>query len=62
MPKSRKPRFGLFYRSNGRWSGPYAGVSFTAYTLNRQPVRGEVSWLKNYILKSRIQVRRLATA
>jgi len=60
MAKSRNPRFGLFYRSNGRWTGPYAGQTFTAYTLNRQPVRGDVSWLKNYILKSRIQLRKVA--
>lgn len=59
MAKSTKPRFGLFYRSNGRWTGPYAGLSFTNYTLNRQPLRGDVSWLKNYILKSRIQFRKV---
>jgi len=57
MTKSKQQRFGLFYRSNGRWTGPYAGMSFTAFSLKRNPVKGDVSWLKNYILKSRIQLR-----
>jgi hypothetical protein len=63
MKKSRnQKRFGLFYVSNGRWTGPYAGLSFTQHSLNRNPIRGEIRELKNYILKSRIQIRPVAKA
>jgi len=57
MAKSNKQRFGVFYRSNGRWSGPYAGLSFTNYSLGRNPIKADLSWIKNYVLKSRIQLR-----
>lgn len=63
MPKTKKnsTRFGLFYRSNGRWAGPYAGATFTAYTLGRKPISTDVHWLKNYVLKSRIKVLPVAS-
>jgi len=57
MAKEQKQRYGMFYRSNGRWTGPYAGMTFTSYTLKRQPVRGDIKYLKNEVLKSRIQLR-----
>jgi len=57
MANQNKTRYGVFYRSNGRWTGPYAGITFTSYTLKRQPVRGDIKYLKNEILKSRIQIR-----
>lgn len=57
MAKSNKQRFGVFYRSNGRWAGPYGGLSFTKYMLGRQPLVGELKFIKNNILKSRIQIR-----
>lgn len=58
MSKSKiKQRYGVFYRSNGNWTGPYAGVSFTKYTLTRNPVAEEITRIKNNVLKSRIQLR-----
>jgi hypothetical protein len=54
---SNKPRFGLFYISNGRWTGPYANVKFTKYTWTRNPVKTELATLKNRILKSRVKLR-----
>jgi hypothetical protein len=60
MSKSKKnkaQRFGIFYRSNNKWTGPYAGVSFTKYTLSRNPVNSEVSFIKNHVLKSCIELR-----
>ena len=57
MRKSNKQRFGVFYVSHGKWTGPYAGMSFTKHMLSRQPIKGDVSWIKNYVLKSRIQLR-----
>jgi hypothetical protein len=63
MTKSKnKQRFGVFYISNGRWTGPYAGLSFTQHSLDRNPIRSDISWLKNYVLKSRIELRKLKTA
>jgi len=56
MSKSNKQRFGIFYRSHNEWTGPYAGLSFTKYSLNRSPAKKEISWLKNYVLKSRIKI------
>jgi hypothetical protein len=50
-------RFGLFYRSNGRWTTtPYQGMTFTSYQVNRNPIKDEISFTKNYILKSRVRV------
>lgn len=56
MTKNKQKRLGIFYRSNGRWTGPYAGMSFTNYTWNRQPMKGYTSEIKNYILKSKVKL------
>jgi len=55
--KSSKQRFGIFYRSHGKWTGPYAGLTFTQYSLSRKPVSSDIKWLKNRTLKQRIQLR-----
>jgi len=54
--KTNQKRLGLFYRSNGRWTGPYLGVTFTPYTWSRNPVKKELSSVKNYVLKSRVKL------
>lgn len=55
MAKSNK-RFGIFYRSNGRWAGPYWGMTFTKYTLSRNPLKRDIRTWANYVLKSRVKV------
>ena len=54
--KTTQKRLGLFYRSNGRWTGPYAGVTFTAYTWSRNPIKSDLKEVKNNILKSRVRL------
>lgn len=55
-------KLGLFYRSNGRWTTtPYAGHTFTAYQVNRNPLKRELSTLKNYVLKSKVRVHPVVT-
>lgn len=54
---SNQTRYGIFYRSHDKWTGPYAGKTFTKYALSRQPVAGDVKYLKNNVLKTRIQLR-----
>lgn len=50
-------RFGIFYRSHGKWTTvPYRNITFTNYTVNRNPLKDEVSHLKNFILKSKIKI------
>jgi hypothetical protein len=49
-------RLGIFYVSNGRWTGPYAGITFTKYTATRNPIKTDISELKNYVLKSRVKL------
>lgn len=58
MPKNKKAlRYGIFYRSNGRWTtSPYAGFTFTRYSMNRRPLKEDLNTLRNYVLKSRVQV------
>lgn len=56
MSKNKKPRFGLFYKSNGRWAGPYCGVTFTKYTLSLNPVKQEIRFFANHVLKSRVKI------
>jgi hypothetical protein len=59
--KRNQKRYGLFYVSNGRWTGtPYAGFTFTQYMMNRNPWKQDIRDLKNYVLKSRIKVLRVA--
>ena len=59
MKNKNKTRYGVFYRSNGRWNKtPY--VTFTKYTLSREPVKSDIQFLKNYLLKSRLQIRPVA--
>jgi hypothetical protein len=57
MAKSKQKRYGVFYRSNGRWTGPYSGMTFTKHSLERNPIQSDVAWIRNYVLKSRIQIR-----
>ena len=54
----QKPqRYGIFYRSNGRWtSTPYAGVTFTQYTMSRRPINEDIRTLRNNVLKSRVKI------
>lgn len=57
MRKTQTKRYGIFYRSNGRWTTtPYAGFTFTKYTMNRRPLVEDLNELRNYILKSRMKV------
>lgn len=62
MAKSNKPRYGIFYKSHGKWTGPYEGVSFTSYTLSRRPIRDDIEWLRREVLKSPIQLRQVKSS
>ncbi len=55
--KNKQTRYGLFYVSNGKWVGPYNGTTFTKYSMNRDPVKRDINTLKNYVLKSRVDLR-----
>lgn len=54
--KVNKQRLGVFYRSNGRWAGPYGGFSFTEYSAKRNPIKSQIRDLANSILKSRVKL------
>ena len=56
MAKSNKVRYGIFYKSHGKWTGPYAGMTFTKYTWSRKPATTDLNILKNRILKSRVKL------
>ena len=57
MRKTQAKRYGIFYRSNGRWTrSPYAGFTFTRYTMNRRPLKEDLNTIRNYVLKSRVMV------
>ena len=51
-----KNRYGLFYVSNGKWVGPYCGVTFTKRNLNRNPIKEDIKYFKNRVLKSRVAI------
>ena len=51
-----KTRYGVFYKSNGKWIGPYKGKTMTEYTISRKPMQKEISIIKNYILKTKVKV------
>jgi hypothetical protein len=56
--ETKKPlRYGIFYRSNGRFTtSPYKGFTFTRYSMNRRPLNQDIATLRNYILKSKMMV------
>lgn len=58
MSKNRNTkRFGIFYKSHGRWTKThYAGLTFTAYQMNRRPLKNDLADIRNYVLKSRVKV------
>ena len=57
MKNNKQTRYGIFYRSNGRWTtSPYMGATFTKYSMNRNPIRATITELRNNILKSRVKV------
>lgn len=57
MRNNTQARYGIFYRSNGRWTtSPYMGVTFTQYTINRNPIKTDIKQLRNEVLKSRIKI------
>jgi len=55
--RKNQTRYGVFYRSNGRWVGPYQGRTFTEYTINREPIKSDIRWFANHLLKSRIKIQ-----
>jgi hypothetical protein len=62
MAKAKnKNRFGVFYKSHGKWTGPYAGATFSAYTVGLRPFKEDVAYLRSF-LKSRIEVRPVKTS
>lgn len=58
MTKSKK--YGIYYRSHNKWTGPYVGLTFTKYMENRTPTKEDIKYIKNNILKTRIQIRAIA--
>lgn len=54
--KANTTRYGIFYRSRGKWIGPYGGKTYSAYSVNRNPVLSEIQTLKNYVLKTKVRV------
>ena len=49
-------RYGVFYKTNGKWSGPYQGKTMTKYTITRKSVLKEIADLKNYVLKAQVKI------
>lgn len=57
MSKNKKqPRLGLFYKSRGKWVGPYLGYTFTQYSSQRNPTKKQINIFKRYVLKSKIKI------
>jgi len=54
--KTKQTRYGIFYRSNRKWTGPYNGITFTKYTWNRNPMKTDLNDIKNNVLKSRVKL------
>lgn len=57
MSKSKKQvRYGLFYKNHGGWTKtPYNGKTFTKYTISRNPVKSDVQYLKQNVLKTKVK-------
>jgi len=51
--KTNKKHYGLFYKSHGKWTGPYAGV-----TTSKKNVTNYSNLVKSS-LKSKITIRKI---
>jgi hypothetical protein len=58
--KPNTPRYGLFYKSRGEFIGPYLGKSLTLRGWRRYPQNVLLFELRNNILKSQLQLRRVS--
>jgi len=54
--KLNTKKYGLFYKSRGRWTGPYAGLVASKDTIHR-----ELKLVRN-VLKSKLSVRKVKFA
>ena len=58
MRNKQQARYGIFYRSNGRFTTtPYGGMTFTLGQITRRPLREHIKTWQNYILKSKMVIR-----
>ena len=56
MTKKNQKRYGIYYMSHGHLVGPYLSQTFTKYSIKRNPVKDYIITLKNYVLKSRVEM------
>lgn len=54
-PRSRRV---IFYKSHGKYIGPYESEKYTKSEMKRLREDGELAWMSNYLLKSPLQIRR----
>lgn len=51
--------YGVFYKSRGKWTGPYNQTLYTERERNRLVQNGELRFLAS-VLKSKVSVRKLS--
>lgn len=56
MTKKNQKRYGIYYMSHGHLVGPYLSQTFTKYSIKRNPVKNYIKDLKNYVLKSYVEL------
>jgi len=54
--KNKQSRYGFYYKSRGKWTGPHEGLTFTKNESKQQWVKCELKWLRK-LLKSKVEVR-----
>lgn len=57
---NRKPRnrVAIFYKSHGKYIGPYTGMTFSKKRIREMRTEGILSDIGNYVLRSPLQLRR----
>ena len=58
--RKARNKVAIFYKSHGRFIGPYCGMTVPKTEVSKMREDGTLSLISNYILKSPLQLRRRA--
>ena len=60
MVNKNKTRYGLFYKIRGKWTtAPYLGSTLTKKQVELPMIKRHIAFLKKYVLKSKVKIRRV---
>lgn len=58
--RKQNNRIAIFYKSHGKYIGPYGGETFSKKVIDMMQREGTFNYISNYILRSPLQFREVA--